>query len=637
MSLRNLPSLLAASILSGISLACAEDEPSRFRLLPQSPRISLQTNINHRLLHNFEADGFLPLWRQPNHLFFTSLQARYNGNHAGFVGLGVGLRYQLNPANLIWAAHCFIEHTWPTQGQGFSLISPGVQVGNRYLSLGLNGYLPINKKQRLAALGWDNQPESIHFKGHQQYNYRYDAITATGPGFDILLSKHFHHFGRRLTLSGGAYYFKLPVHRIWGLTTGFAYPISPNLHLRVTATYDNMQRYTAELGLRIQFGNQDHSRRIYQDHLEGTPQRHLVSRAHGTALPIVQYQEKRQHPEVQVDNIWFFSDQASSNTDSIDASNCTAERICSIQQVITQNLEKIATISPNANLYVTGKQAFSSAADTPIALQPGQSLLGRSTDFKDAADLQNLPLFHAAFNLKGHNYEVESIQIENTQSNPFTTAIAIEDVHQVKIKRVNIVMKHDALDRESLTAISIKNSKHITVEDSRLSTEYNQAYGDTPHEVIYIYNGQNIQMSQNKINNQLLSSTPSLRHIDDYYGIRSKGNVTLQLYDNTILVQAKDGSNAGALAADNGTDIQAKSNQFFIQTDRGDAIGILFEGQPAPVSLQGNNHFTLRANQANSIMPLGQVDSDSLSGNSVLDPTQATYFKQTETDIFRKE
>lgn len=153
--------------------------------------------------------------------------------------------------------------------------------------------------------------------------------------------------------------------------------------------------------------------------------RHLVSWTQGTALPIVtDYQKSFQEKA----NIWFFSSQnQQAPTATITTKQCTAENPGSAQQFNTQTLQTIDTLSPSATIYLaTGSDAYASNLNHGvIQLQAGQSLSGRSPDFKYLAQMNTLPVLHNPLNLLGAN-QVKAIEISSTPQHIIRQGVVIE-------------------------------------------------------------------------------------------------------------------------------------------------------------------------------------------------------------------
>src|SRR5262249_17253292 len=124
----------------------------------------------------------------------------------------------------------------------------------------VNGYIPINTQRRFAGQAFGDQigiAQYVYFEGHTEYDSLFQRYEVIGPGTDAEVGYTFVH-QRRIRPYVGAYtYFPSHLKTIVGVEGGVEVPLRPWLSLLFRDSYDNLNRNTAMLGLRVRFGGID--------------------------------------------------------------------------------------------------------------------------------------------------------------------------------------------------------------------------------------------------------------------------------------------------------------------------------------------------------------------------------------------
>ncbi|KTD08245.1 inverse autotransporter beta domain-containing protein [Legionella jamestowniensis] len=507
-------SFLSLSLLAVYNSSLhAEFRPTSFPLIP---RLSGEGYFGNRALGEF--DGMVPIYGNQDGILYVDGLGKL-GSDDGYLGsIGGGLRGIHN--NYLWGAYVFGDYNRTSRGQHFPVVNPGLELMTNYLDIHVNGYFPTTKqKSEGIFLGSDlGTTQYISFTGHSQFDSLINVVEEVGNGVDGEIGLTLPET-RNLRLFGGGYHFAPQnTSDINGIVGGVEVPINHNLTVAFRDSYDNVQKNTALFTVRFTLGGIKKSEQpTVRDRLLDPIPRHLGTWDTGSGIPSQQAYLNTGVRVLTRDNIWFFSGTGSPFVAANGFGNCTFENNCLDSSFNQPTLDAINTISPNANLYIgpgtygnigtTTSPSSITAMATSLLTLDGQSLYGRSIDFKTGQaqilqgsllvtggkeDEQGRPLTETIDSLILTNQDGQHpagivivgprVNISNaaigfdTNDRGYRTAISIEGAQEINISNSVLIAFADGNDNFDVTTtgVAILNSSDITLRNNTILVDATQ-------------------------------------------------------------------------------------------------------------------------------------------------------------------
>lgn len=308
-----------------------------------------------------------------------------------------------------------------------------------------------------------------------------------GSGADTEVGYTFHQLNNT-QIHGGIYYFKYSntlnfgsshnINNIRGAETRLEVPINPNWSITVESSYDNYQHATIMGGLRFDlFASSPTNAYDMGRHMTDPIPRNLGTLKTGSGIPTIKV--KRSDFFLIRDNIYFFTSQGGSVF--VDPSQSGTFENPLRNDQFSQSV--VNQIGNNANLYFnSGNYVINGAGIPPnasINLPLGDSIYGRSMDYKSSAIGDARPMLLGRINLLEGNNTIDSIQLINSETHTGNThlnliALSIQNAPNVFLCNDNInataTVNGDLQAGFSNTATGINaNNSQVLIENSSIS------------------------------------------------------------------------------------------------------------------------------------------------------------------------
>ena len=362
-------------------------------------------------------------------MFYTDIQGKVGGDNGWLGGIGLGYRGLYNQRLL--GGYLFLDRDTSAWHDTFYVLNPGIETIGCDWDFRINGYFPVSERHKRTnsfffhevqdSCGFNVNNDSV-FIGHQQLSHRFHQFQEVGSGADAEIGVHFPRVND-LALYGGGYYYHLDeTADIKGAEARVVFPVKSAVALTLEASYDNQQRGAVVGGLRVQLGHLpckpiQLSTLLYEPII-----RNIGTVKTGSGIPVV-HGRKEEDFFVERDNIYFFSSKG--GTAFAGNETGTFENPLSANQFTQTTVDGIASLVDNANFFFnSGSYIIApNASNTPnarLSLPEGQSLYGRTADYKYSAIGNARPTLQGGLNLYGGNNHLDSIILNNTTTNPRT-------------------------------------------------------------------------------------------------------------------------------------------------------------------------------------------------------------------------
>jgi hypothetical protein len=516
--------------------------------LPLPPRISFSGTSGTNTFG--EADAMVPLYGNIDQIVYGDATVKYGDDHAWLAGLGLGGRKIID--NRILGTYLFIDYNKSSNSNYYTVLSPGFEYITNIWDGHLNGYLPIGQKKYLISTLPANQygiNGSTFFRGHIEYDSLYDLLEDVGPGVDIEVGHTFPSL-KRVRVFGGAYYFTPKyTSNVNGLEAGVEMPLKFKWSsLEVRDSYDNVNRNTFVLTLRLTFGGLDKSAEadIHDRMLDRIP-RHLGNLNNGDGIPSQKATINTGRTTVVRDNIWFFN---AGGTPTIvqGGQSCTYENPCF--GLAQTQIDAINGIAPNANFYINSGNYNNPLVGSGFSFYNGQNVFGRTSNFRQTANGDARPLLNDSLMLNGNN-SINNIRIFgnseftiNASGTP-TTLLTGALVTQTATGIVSINNSDVASTATVLNAAAVINGSATTtlnINNSTLSATLTNITGGL------VIGAGNISYGTLNINNSSITVNQSelVNSFNIVFGVVNNENGIINIANSNINVSAL---NAGLSAA----------------------------------------------------------------------------------------
>lgn len=260
------------------------------------------------------ADMMFPLFGQAQSFFHLNPQGLLHDGDEYTLSLGGGFRHLTERAGIL-GAYVFGDYNHSLHGNGFWFVSPGVERLGKVIDFSANLYIPASEQRKNLVAG-PGESLSIYdyitFAGHSQYDRVLRTFESTGTGADAEIGFRIAMMNNPKLYVGG-YYFdpKDASEKTKGVAARLEAPLTEQLTLVLSDSYDNVQHNTAKLGLQYAFGGRKNSRNFtgnLRERMVDPIHRNLVATSgpSNTGQPIVQTDNKPEEEVLVKDHIAFF-------------------------------------------------------------------------------------------------------------------------------------------------------------------------------------------------------------------------------------------------------------------------------------------------------------------------------------------
>ncbi|MDI1352845.1 MAG: inverse autotransporter beta domain-containing protein, partial [bacterium] len=488
-----------------------------------------------------EVDGLIPLLGNETHLTYVNPEGRYGNDHGWFTSMGLGHRY-LNSKNYIMGGYLFFDYNTSAEHTHFSVLNPGIELINLQWDMHVNGYFPVGTRVRQygtytgSQLGYSNSP---FFSGHTQYESRYRIYQKVNTGVDsemgyTLAMPTFNN----PRLFGGVYYARAASSvAIKGVQAGVEFPLFENSSVLVRNSYDNFNRNSIGITLRLSLGNASRTgeRQIQQRMTDLIP-RHLANVNSGDGIIHPTMIKNTGDPLIIKKNIWFFNPlppKTSSESQPNLIKNeqqCTFEHPC--QGFAQDDVVTINTLAPNANLYLSSGLYESKA----VLLASGQKLEGRTLNFGQPAQGMLRPLFNNSLVLLGNtsitNMRINANRIVDSDGDLSLVGVTIysNPNENITIKNTDIQSTSSIKDRVLAVAVLDLANGNVFIEHSKLNATLNNNAGAGSNAIAISRE----QASSLSINNSILKANSISNNIAYVVGINNLAGGLLNVNHSSV-------------------------------------------------------------------------------------------------------
>lgn len=527
----------------------AVDNPSS--TLPLLPRVFIWGSSGTNTFG--EGDAMIPIWGNPNQIFYGDISAKYGDDGAWFASAGIGGRKIFQ--NTIFGAYLFTDYNQTPNANFFTVLNPGIEFMTNQWDGHLNGYVPVGQDSELMGIFTGNQLGMLNtsfFRGHAEYDALFDQIENVGPGFDVEVGHTFNtsFIPKRSRVFAGGYYFNPKyTSNVNGVEAGFEMPLKYKwFSVEVRDSYDNINHNTFLLTLRLTFGGLDKTGEpdIHDRMLDRIP-RHIANLNNGDGIPSKKTIVNTHGIVLIKDNIWFFN---ADGTPSVvqGFQSCTFEHPC-IGLAQTQ-IDTINALAPNANFYLSSGTYNNPAVGTGFSFYNGQNIFGRTSNFMQPATGNDRPLLNDSLLLNGNN-NVYNVRIfANSELNidtggmiiPIRTGVLVTtsatgtiNIYNTDVVSVATTLNAAAVINNSPTAtLNIYNS---TLASSSLNIPGSVTIG-----------AGNVSSGTLNINGSSINVTESdlVNNFNVVFGVVNNENGTINIANSNITVNS---TNAGLTAA----------------------------------------------------------------------------------------
>lgn len=432
-------------------------------------------------------DALLPLTINQDSLLYADLQGDYAQHDGSSAGIGAGFRKLYNNSS-IYGGYLFIDRDETTHHNEFTILSPGAEAIFPDWDFRLNGYFPINQRSKTISYfpSQDGDCRFVVFRGHQQFENHFSILEKAGPGGDAQIGYTIHQL-HDTQLHAGIYYFNFngttndlgrqSTKNITGIEGRIEIPVNYHWAVTVDSSYDQYAHGTILAGLRLNLGGATSSGYCdMRSHMVDPITRNIGALSTGSGIPTVT-SKRNDGPVLTRDNIYFFTSQGG-NVFVDNNQSGTFENPLRNDQLSQSVLNQIGN---NANLYLnSGTYTIMGAGTAPnaeINIPFGDSIYGRSLNFKCPAVGNDRPTLLGGINLFAGNNTLDSIQLLNSITSDGTAninLIALNIQNASNIVLSNDVIKaiatvSDDLNADNFASGIYANNSQFLIKDSVIS------------------------------------------------------------------------------------------------------------------------------------------------------------------------
>lgn len=475
--------LLATFLLTQPALAAKSSSNTAF---PLKPRTILDGTVTTAGASFAEGDVMIPLYGSTDAMLFADVTGSAVTNSGWYGSLGAG--YRQIYGNYLSGAYVFGDYSRTTNGNGFWVLNPGVEMFSASWDTRINGYIPMSNSVVVngptVAGNVIGISKNVTFNNHQQYDHLYGLFEEMGQGLDTEVGYTFER-ANHTRVFGGAYFFNFnqaQPNNMNGAIAGVEMPVNKNITLVMRDSYDNVQKNTFAFTVRFTAAGMDKSgpNDVHNRMLDRID-RHLATLGTGIAIPAQRQFGDTGERILFRDNIAFFNPGGSTST-TLTADSCTFEHPCSPTIFNQTTVNTLNTVLPNTNFYLAPAQYLRAApalalphAHMLLAAEPanpnmitvnnGQSIFGRTDDFKIAGYFRNqFPVLNGSIDAAGNN-TFQSFQLLNDGNQ--VQAMRVKNASNVAIDHM-IVGNSQSLNKRYGTSLFFNGASNVSVTNSSI-------------------------------------------------------------------------------------------------------------------------------------------------------------------------
>lgn len=441
--------------------------------LPDNPGVTLSGLLGD--ISSGWADAMIPAFGNPISFLFLDPQVLYHNGNEYSGSLGAGWR-GLTPQAGILSAYLFADYNHSDAGKSFWFLSPGIQTLGEVFDFSFNLYFPISSRQENTGQVFASDLgiyDFVSFSGHDQTDELVNTFESVGNGGDIELGFRLPFLSNNSKLYAGGYYFAPKNNdHITGGTARLDFPINQRITVSLSDGYDNVNHNIMKAGLTLSLvgrtsgiGHPSLAQRMVDPvHRDLAA---IVGGSH-TAQPIEKGEEFTGQFAISQSNIWFFEPNAPvSDGSDFNDQECTYEHPCTFNQT---TIDSIDSISPNANLYMASGSYVDMSDTGQISINSGQTVYGRTEDYKAPAQGDSRPLLFGSLELEGYN-GINNVQLANDGYQD--QAILIDDNATIWINDVLIGNWANNPNQAYITGILLGNNDSVYIFNSDINAYSN--------------------------------------------------------------------------------------------------------------------------------------------------------------------
>lgn len=346
-------------------------------------------------------DLMVPLFGSERGIIYGDLQGKYYRHDSWFSGIAGGLRQTFGP--YILGGYLFADRSESTSNKHFWSLNPGIEAMSAQLDGHLNGYFPIGSRSKTFRSAWADELGDyrfVSFSGHKQFDHILVDTETAGRGVDAEVGYRIQSFNN-LRLALGGYYFNFhDMKDMRGIIGTIEYPFNDRITVLAQDSYDNLHNNTFMLTVRLRFGAINPS----EGRMLESIRRNLSTLDSGTAIPTERGWVDNGSNLVEKDHIWFFKPGGETFNAAEGLNNCTAEKPCTNTEITQSEVDTISSLDPIDTFdLATGYYLLDTSDTERIRLNPGQSLDGRTFDFKKPAFGNERPIAVGGIDAFGSN------------------------------------------------------------------------------------------------------------------------------------------------------------------------------------------------------------------------------------------
>jgi hypothetical protein len=416
-----------------------------------------------------QGDLLVPLIGDNGQLWYGAAQASYGAGDAWSGGLGTGYR-KLTRAGIL-GAYVFFDGNNTQSKQRFWTISPGVERLGETWDFRLNGFLPVRNKRWQEAFRPANElgiEDYIEFSGHSMRDRLAARTGEAGKGIEAQIAYHVSQLPG-LTVAGGAYHYHYQTaDNVSGVAGRLEYRLNRQLGLVLNDSYDKEQGNQLGVGIKISFGGNAQDNNHLNSRLTDEIQRGIGVFNQGTLSPMRQGLTLSQNNQLVSDNVWFF--KPALGLGNAQADGTYEHPFSGLEQ------SSVDQAGSHAKLFVA---AGDYGWQDSIGLNAGQTLQGRTEDYRLAAQGQERPMLYGSIDvIQKDNVTIDGLQF-GLGSDPEASSIAVTGAKSVTINNV-LIDKH-VTGTQTARGIDVINAQGMVINNSEIRVASNgvnaAAYG----------------------------------------------------------------------------------------------------------------------------------------------------------------
>jgi len=363
-------------------------------------------------------DAMLPIYSSQKYILMGGLAGKYATDTAWTASCGMVARH-LTENEKVLGILMYVDQTQTKQGDNFWFINPGLEFFNGPWDFHFNSFLGMSDDRQTQATFFADEvgfEQGIILGNHSITALKVNLIDELGNSLngEVGYTEPRLH-NTRFALGG--YHNRYPTaENATGAEVKITVPIS-EFTVNIADSYDKVFKNSFRFSVSFYFDRQN--RPLLFNQMYSPPIRYLGALNTGANIHNQFLTEFTGEAVLRFDNLWFFSSASNTNFDStLGTNNCTGISPCSAASFTQVNVDTISALAPETKLlFASGTYlANPGASDNTVILANGQSIEGRSANFKFQAFAANRPIFQGTIGASGNN-SFNNINITGSGSN----------------------------------------------------------------------------------------------------------------------------------------------------------------------------------------------------------------------------